>query len=37
MIVKLFYDLIKAGEWTIARVPALWRADVQAMLDADKA
>lgn len=36
-LVKLFYGLIKDGQWTIERVPTLWRTDVQAMLDADKA
>ena len=32
-MVRLFYELIKAEQWTIERVPTLWRADVQAMLD----
>lgn len=32
---KLYYNLIKSDEWTIDDVPAKWRADVQAMLDAE--
>jgi hypothetical protein len=35
-MVKIYYDLIKAGKWAIERVPSKWRAEVQAMLDADK-
>lgn len=32
---KLFYDLIKKHLWTIDKVPPTWKADVQALLDAD--
>lgn len=32
---KLFYDLIKKDLWTIDKVPSTWKADVQALLDAD--
>lgn len=32
---KIYYNRIKAGKWAIEDVPELWRADVQAMLDAD--
>lgn len=32
---KIYYNRIKAGRWAIEDVPELWRADVQAMLDAD--
>ena len=35
-MVKIYYNRIKAGKWTIDKVPERWRADVQAMLDADK-
>lgn len=31
---KLYYDLIKDGNWTLDRVPAKWRAEVEAMLNA---
>lgn len=34
-MVKVYYDLIKVGQWQIENVPVRWRADVQAMLDAD--
>ena len=30
---KLYYNLIKSGNWTIDDVPAKWRAEVQAMLE----
>lgn len=33
-MVKLYVDLIKAGLWTIEKVPMIWRQDVQDMLDA---
>lgn len=32
---KVYYDLIKAGLRTIEQVPAVWKADVQILLDAD--
>lgn len=32
---KLYYDLIKKGLRTIDEVPMRWRADVQALIDAD--
>lgn len=35
-MVKVYYDLIKLGLRTIEQVPLVWRADVQAMLDADE-
>lgn len=34
-MVKLYYNLIKKGLKTIDDVPDIWRADVQALLDAD--
>lgn len=34
-MVKLYYDLIHKGLRSIDDVPMLWRADVQALLDAD--
>jgi hypothetical protein len=34
---KIYYKLIKAELMTIEEVPHLWRAKVQAMLDADNA
>lgn len=36
-MVKLYYDLIKHDPplWTIEQVPTKWRADVQAVLDAE--
>jgi hypothetical protein len=34
-MVKLYYDLIQAGLRTIQMVPPRWRAEVQALLDAD--
>ena len=33
---KIYYNRIKAGKWIIEKVPERWRAEVQAMLDADK-
>lgn len=33
---KIYYNRIKAGKWTIEEVPERWRADVQAMLDAEQ-
>lgn len=33
---KIYYNRIKAGAWTIDRVPLTWRDEVQAMLDAEK-
>lgn len=33
---KIYYNLIGKGAKTIEQVPMLWRADVQAMLDADE-
>ena len=35
IMVNVYYRLIKAGTWTIEQVPELWRADVQAKLDAE--
>lgn len=32
---KLYYKRIKAGLMSAADVPALWRAQVQALLDAE--
>lgn len=32
---KVYYNLIKAGLWTIERVPLAWKTSVQALLDAD--
>ncbi|WP_206426805.1 CD1375 family protein [Rummeliibacillus sp. TYF005] len=32
---KLYYDLIQAGYRTVEQVPTPWRAQVQALLDAD--
>ncbi len=32
---KIYYNRVKAGSWTIEQVPARWREEVQAMLDAD--
>ena len=32
---KLYYDLIKKGLKTVDDVPLRWRADVQALLDAE--
>lgn len=32
---KLYYNLIKKGLKTIDDVPDVWRADVQALLDAE--
>lgn len=33
---KVYYDLIHAGLRTIDQVPSLWKAQVQALLDADE-
>lgn len=33
---KIYYNRIKAGKWTIEEVPEPWRAEVQAMLDAEE-
>lgn len=33
---KLYYKRVKAGKMTIEDVPEHWRADVQALLDADE-
>jgi len=33
---KIYYNRIKAGIMTIEDVPLLWRAQVQALLDADE-
>ena len=32
---KLYYRRIKAGAMSLGDVPALWRQEVQALLDAD--
>lgn len=32
---KIYYNLINAGQWDINNVPARWKSDVQALLDAD--
>lgn len=32
---KIYYNLIHTGDRTIDQVPLLWRAQVQALLDAD--
>ena len=32
---KIYCNRIKAGKWNIEDVPARWRDDVQAMLDAE--
>ena len=32
---KLYYNLIKAGAWTIEKVPGLWKAKVEELLAAD--
>lgn len=34
---KIYYDLIHAGLRTVDQVPQQWRAEVQALLDADGA
>ena len=34
---KLYYDLIKKGLKTLEDVPLRWRAEVQALLDAESA
>ena len=36
MMAKLYYKRIKAGVMTIDEVPERWRAQVQALLDADE-
>lgn len=33
---KIYYRKIKRGEMTIDNVPERWRAQVQALLDADE-
>ena len=33
---KVYYNLIKKGLKTIDDVPMVWRAEVQALLDADE-
>ena len=33
---KIYYNRIKAGIMTIEEVPQRWRAQVQALLDADE-
>lgn len=32
---KIYYNLVKAGTWTIEQVPARWREGVKAMLAED--
>lgn len=32
---KLYYNLIKAGSWTLEKVPSLWKAKVEQLLAAD--
>lgn len=32
---KLYYNLIKAGSWTIEKVPGLWKSQVEKLLAAD--
>lgn len=32
---KLYYNLIKAGSWTLEKVPSLWKAQVEELLAAD--
>lgn len=34
---QLYYDLIKSGLRTLEQVPLRWRAEVQALLEADHA
>ena len=34
-MVELYYKLVKAGKKSITEVPLKYRADVQALLDAD--
>lgn len=33
-MVKLYYNLIKHGNWTLDRVPEKWRIEVEKMLNA---
>lgn len=33
---QVYYNLIKKGLRTIEQVPILWRAEVQALLDAEE-
>ena len=33
---KIYYNLIKKGLKTLEDVPMVWKADVQALLDADQ-
>lgn len=35
-MVKVYYDLIKAGYRTIEQVPTVWRTSVQVLLNAEK-
>lgn len=35
-MVIFFYKMIKAGRWTIERVPVALRDEVQALVDADE-
>lgn len=32
---KLYYNLIKAGSWTIEKVPGLWKSQVEQLLASD--
>ena len=32
---KIYYNVIKAGQWVFESVPLRWRTEVQAMLEAD--
>lgn len=34
---KLYYNLIKAGSWTVEKVPSLWKAQVEELLAKDGA
>ncbi|MFX3631840.1 MAG: CD1375 family protein [Candidatus Pristimantibacillus sp.] len=34
-MVKIYYNLIVAGQWSIDNVPVRWRVDVKVLLDAD--
>ena len=31
---KLYYNLIKAGSWTLEKVPSLWKSQVEKLLAA---
>lgn len=35
MMAQIYYNLIKAGLRTIEQVPLRWRAEVQALLEAE--